>query len=185
MRNIHGLVALLFLPLMTLGAEALHDLSVVDIDGRTTTLTAYRGRVLLIVNVASECGYTPQYAGLQALFEKYSARGLTVLGFPCNQFGAQEPGTNADIKKFCSTRYQVTFPLFAKIDVNGPKRHPLYARLAGKDSPVPGNVKWNFEKFLVGRDGTILQRFGADAEPDSPEVMQAVEAALAAPVKNS
>jgi glutathione peroxidase len=183
MRNIPSLIALLFLPLMTLGAESLHDLGVVDIDGKATSLASYRGRVLLIVNVASECGYTPQYAGLQTLFENYSAKGLTVLGFPCNQFGGQEPGTNADIKKFCSTQYRVTFPVFAKIEVNGPKRHPLYAMLAGKDSPVPGNVKWNFEKFLVGRDGTILQRFGADAEPDSPEVVKAIEVALAAPVE--
>jgi glutathione peroxidase len=171
---------LLLLPLMSFAAESLYDIAVTDIDGKSTTLAPFRGRVLLIVNVASECGYTPQYEGLQALHQKYEPKGLTVLGFPCNQFGAQEPGSNADIKKFCTTQYRVTFALFAKIDVNGASRHPLYAVLAGKGSPFPGNVKWNFGKFLVGRDGTILQRFEADAEPDSPEVVKAIEAALAA-----
>src|SRR6185503_9657690 len=125
-------------------AAPLHDVTVKDIDGRSVKLDAYRGKVLLIVNVASECGYTPQYQGLQALFEKYQAKGLVVLGFPCNQFGAQEPGTSAEIKKFCTTNYHVTFPLFEKIEVNGSQRHPLYALLAGKASPFPGNIKWNF-----------------------------------------
>jgi glutathione peroxidase len=117
---------------------------------------------------------------LQALHEKFSAQGLAVLGFPCNQFGGQEPGSNAEIKKFCAANYRVTFPLFAKIEVNGANRHPLYAALAGKDSPVPGNVRWNFEKFLVGRDGKVLRRFAAGDEPDAPEFVAAIEAALAA-----
>jgi len=161
-------------------AAPLHEIALQDIDGKATTLAPFKGRVLLIVNVASECGNTRQYAGLEALYGKFQAKGLTVLGFPCNQFGGQEPGSNADIKQFCSTTFKVTFPLFAKIEVNGANRHPLYAALAGKDSPFPGNIKWNFGKFLVGRDGRILQRFDSGAEPDSPEVIRAVEAALAA-----
>src|SRR4051812_24410055 len=128
-------------------AASLYDTAVKDIDGKSVKLDSYRGKVLLIVNVASECGYTPQYEGLQALFEKYSARGLTVLGFPCNQFGSQEPGSNAEIKTFCSSKFHVTFPMFEKIEVNGGKRHPLYEQLAGASSPFPGNIKWNFNKF--------------------------------------
>jgi glutathione peroxidase len=178
MRNLTRLGVLFFLTLMTAHAQPFHEIAVTDIDGKAATLKAYRGRVLLIVNVASECGYTSQYQGLEAVFAKYRAKGLTVLGFPCNQFGGQEPGTNAEIKKFCSTAYRVTFPLFAKIDVNGANRHPLYAALAGKGSPFPGNIKWNFAKFLVGRDGTVLQRFDSDAEPESPEMIAAIEAAL-------
>lgn len=174
------LAALLFLPLMTAHAQLLHDIAVTDIDGKAGTLAPFKGRVLLVVNVASECGYTGQYAGLQALHEKFSGKGLSVLGFPCNQFGGQEPGSNAEIKKFCSASYRVTFPMFAKIDVNGANRHPLYAALAGKGSPTPGNVKWNFEKFLVGRDGRVLKRFGSGDEPDSPEMAAAIESALAA-----
>lgn len=159
---------------------AVYDVTVKDIDGRAVKLDAYRGKVVLMVNVASECGYTPQYEGLQALFAKYQARGFVVLGFPCNQFGGQEPGTAAEIKKFCSTNFHVTFPLFEKIEVNGANRHPLYTVLAGKASPFPGNVKWNFEKFLVGRDGAVLQRFAAGTEPDDAELIGAVEKALAA-----
>jgi glutathione peroxidase len=161
-------------------AAPLHELSVKDIDGRALKLDAWRGKVLLFVNVASECGYTGQYAGLQALHEKYQAKGLVVVGVPCNQFGGQEPGSNADIKKFCSANYRVSFPMLEKIEVNGPKRDPLYEVLAGKASPVSGNIKWNFEKFLVGRDGSVLKRFGAGTEPDDPELVKAVEAALAA-----
>jgi glutathione peroxidase len=185
MRNFLRLVPLLLLPLMTARAESLYEIAVKDIDGHATTLAPFKGRVLLVVNVASECGYTPQYAGLQAAFENYSAKGLTVLGFPCNQFGEQEPGTNAGIKKFCSATFHVTFPLFDKIDVNGAKRHPLYAALAGKGSPFPGDIGWNFTKFLVGRDGRIVKRFDSATEPDSPEVIKAIEAALAAKRKVS
>ncbi len=180
MRILPGLLSLLWLCLVTLHAEVPYDVVLKDIDGKATSLAAYKGRVLLIVNVASECGYTSQYQGLEAAFRKYQAQGLTVLGFPCNQFGAQEPGTSAEIKNFCRTAFHVTFPLFGKIEVNGAKRHPLYAALAGKDSPFPGNITWNFSKFLVGRDGVVLQRFEADAEPDSPEMVKAIEAALRA-----
>jgi len=161
-------------------AASLYEVPLKDIDGKDTSLKAYEGKVLLVVNVASKCGFTPQYAGLEALQEKYKAQGFTVLGFPCNQFHAQEPGTNEEIKQFCSSTYQVTFPLFDKIDVNGPKRHPLYALLAGKDSPFPGDIGWNFNKFLIGRDGKVLKRFGSPVRPDSTELVQAVESALAA-----
>jgi glutathione peroxidase len=161
-------------------AGDLHDISVKDIDGKDAKLDAYKGKVLLIVNVASKCGLTPQYESLEALYQKYKDKGLVVLGFPCNQFGGQEPGTNEEIKKFCSSKYSVTFPLFDKIDVNGPKRHPLYVKLAGKDSPFPGDIAWNFGKFLVAPDGKILKRFEPRCTPDSPEVAEAIEAALAA-----
>ena len=161
-------------------AQSLYEIAVKDIDGHGGTLAPYRGRVLLIVNVASACGYTPQYQGLQALFQKYEKQGLTVLGFPCNQFGAQESGTNAEIKEFCSVNFHVTFPMFDKIAVNGPQRHPLYVALAGKGSSVAGDISWNFNKFLIGRDGKILRRFDSDAEPESAAVVKAIEAALAA-----
>jgi glutathione peroxidase len=174
------LLVLLLGTLTMTRAESIYDVSVKDIDGKATTLASYKGRVLLIVNVASECGFTPQYTGLEATYKKYEAQGLTVLGFPCNQFGGQEPGSNAEIKKFCSTEFHVTFPMFEKIDVNGAHRHPLYVLLAGEQSPFPGNIGWNFTKFLVGRDGKILQRFDSKAAPESPAVVGAIEAALAA-----
>lgn len=158
---------------------SLYDIPVRDIDGKPASLKDYKGKVLLIVNVASKCGLTPQYAGLEALYEKYRDQGLTVLGFPCNQFGGQEPGTNEEIKQFCSSKYQVSFPLFDKIEVNGEHRHPLYTALAGDESPFPGKIGWNFTKFLIGRDGKILHRFDSKVKPDAPEVTQAVEAALA------
>ena len=161
-------------------ADSLYDIGVKNIDGKSTSLKPYQGKVLLIVNVASKCGYTPQYTGLEGLNQKYKDKGLAVLGFPCNQFGGQEPGTNEEIKEFCSSKYNVTFPLFDKIDVNGPNRHPLYVALAGKESPAPGDIKWNFSKFLVGRDGKIIKRFDSKVKPDSPEMTGAIEAALAA-----
>jgi glutathione peroxidase len=168
--------------MLALAAQAgsLHEITVKDIDGKDTTLNAYKGKVVLIVNVASKCGLTPQYKALEELQEKYKDKGFTVLGFPCNQFGGQEPGTNEEIKQFCSTKYNVTFPLFDKIDVNGPKRHPLYAELAGPQSPFPGDIKWNFGKFLIGRDGKIIKRFEPRTTPDSQDVTTAIEAALAA-----
>ena len=161
-------------------AESIYDIPLKDIDGKSTSLKPYQGKVLLIVNVASKCGYTPQYAALQALYLKYKDQGLTVLGFPCNQFGHQEPGTAEEIKQFCSSKYDVTFPLFEKIEVNGENRHPLYVTLAGKDSPVAGDIQWNFTKFLISRDGKILKRFESKVKPDSTEVVQAIESALAA-----
>ncbi len=165
---------------MAARAGSLHEIAVKDIDGKATSLKPYQGKVLLVVNVASQCGLTPQYKALEAVEQKYKDKGFTVLGFPCNQFGGQEPGTNEEIKQFCSSKYSVTFPLFDKIDVNGPKRHPLYVALAGKDSPFPGDIKWNFGKFLIGRDGKIIKRFEPRTTPDAPEVTAAIEAALAA-----
>ena len=174
------LSAVLLMQASSLLAGSIHDIPVKDIDGKGGTLQSYRGKVLLIVNVASQCGFTPQYKQLEAVYQKYKDKGFAVLGFPCNQFGSQEPGTDAEIKQFCSSKYNVTFPLFDKIDVNGSNRHPLYTALAGQDSPYPGDIKWNFSKFLVGRDGKILKRFESRVVPDSPEVTQAIEAALAA-----
>jgi glutathione peroxidase len=161
-------------------AESLYDIPLKDIDGKDTTLKTYQGKVLLIVNVASKCGFTKQYTGLEAIYKKYEAQGLVVCGFPCNQFGGQEPGTEADIKAFCTSKYSVTFPMFSKLEVNGAKRHPLYVALAGKESPFPGDIKWNFNKFLVGKDGKIIGRFDSKVKPDAEELTKAIEAALAA-----
>jgi glutathione peroxidase len=161
-------------------ADSIYDIPLKDIDGKDTSLKPYAGKVILVVNVASKCGFTPQYAGLEALYKKYSDQGLVICGFPCNQFGHQEPGTEADIKQFCTSKYDVTFPMFSKLDVNGPDRHPLYVMLAGKDSPFPGDIKWNFNKFLLGKDGKIIARFDSKVKPDSDELTKAVEAALAA-----
>src|SRR5438874_165157 len=180
MKTFAFLTGLLLASSLVLWAEGLQDIKLKDIDGKDTTLKAYQGKVLLIVNVASKCGLTPQYKALEALQEKYKDKGFTVLGFPCNQFAGQEPGTNEEIKEFCSSKYNVSFPLFDKIDVNGPKRHPLYVALAGAESPYPGDIKWNFNKFLIGRDGKIIKRFEPRTKPDSPEVTAAIEAALAA-----
>ena len=157
----------------------LYDLEVNRIDGTATRLEAYRGQVLLIVNVASKCGYTPQYEGLEALYETYRERGFSVLGFPSNDFGGQEPGTAGEIQKFCKTNYDVSFPLMAKIHVKGPDQHPLYAALTGKDGAFPGDVKWNFGKFLIGKDGAPIARFEPKQKPESPEVTAAIDTALA------
>ena len=171
---------LIFQVISACAAESIYDLPLKDIDGKDTSLKPYQGKVMLIVNVASKCGFTPQYTTLEALHQKYKDRGLVVLGFPCNQFGGQEPGTDAEIKQFCSSKYNVTFPMFDKIEVNGANRHPLYVMLAGKESPFAGDIGWNFTKFLIGRDGKILNRFGSKVKPDSEEVTKAIEAALAA-----
>jgi len=180
MKTFALITVLLSMNIMAARAASIHEIAVKDIDGKATSLKAYQGKVLLVVNVASQCGLTPQYKALEAVEQKYKDKGFTVLGFPCNQFGGQEPGTNEEIKQFCSAKYSVTFPLFDKIDVNGPKRHPLYVALAGKDSPFPGDIKWNFGKFLIGRDGKIIKRFEPRTTPDAPEVTAAIEAALAA-----
>lgn len=161
-------------------AAPLQSIPLKDIDGKDTSLKNYSGKVLLVVNVASRCGYTKQYDGLQALQEKLGAKGFTVLGFPSNDFGGQEPGTEAEIKSFCSTTYNVTFPLFQKVKVKGADQHPLYAALTGKASPLPGEVKWNFGKFLIGKDGTLIKRWDSGTTPEDPELVSAVEAALAA-----
>jgi glutathione peroxidase len=164
---------------MTAFAANLYDIPVKDIDGKDTTLASYKGDVMLIVNVASKCGNTPQYAALEDLYTKHKGEGFVVLGFPCNQFGSQEPGTNAQIKEFCTSTYAVDFPMFDKIDVNGEHRHPLYTALAGKDSPFPGDIGWNFAKFLISRDGKIIKRFAPGLKPDTAEVTSAIESAIA------
>lgn len=158
----------------------LYSIPLKDIDGKATSLKPYAGKALLIVNVASKCGNTKQYKELEAVWRKYKDQGLVVLGFPANDFGAQEPGTNDEIKEFCSSKYDVTFPLFDKIHVKGPEKHPLYSELTGDGSPFPGDVKWNFGKFLVGRDGKIVARFEPKVKPDAEEVISTVEKTLAA-----
>jgi glutathione peroxidase len=152
-------------------ADALWDISVTDITGETFTLERYRGSVLLVVNVASRCGYTPQYRGLETLWRRHRDAGLVVLGFPCNQFGGQEPESESAIAEFCSTTYDVTFPMFAKADVNGANTHPLFRCLKGEQRGVFGTeaIKWNFTKFLVGRDGRVLARYGSQRTPESFE----------------
>ena len=148
------------------------------IDGKDTKLADYKGKVVLVVNTASKCGLTPQYEALEGLQKKYAEKGFTVLGFPCNDFGNQEPGSADEIQQFCKTKFAVSFPLMAKIHVKGPDQHPLYAALTGKDGAFPGDVKWNFGKFLIGKDGKPIARFEPKQTPDSKEVVEAVEKAL-------
>ncbi len=179
--------------------SSIYDIDVVTIDGQATTLADYKGKTLLIVNTASECGLTPQYEALEKLYESRKAEGLEILGFPCNQFGAQEPGEEAEIKSFCTARFGVTFPMFSKIDVNGDSRHPLYQllfaaqpeRTTAPDSEFveklkgygfdskEGDVLWNFEKFLVSKDGEVVGHFAPDMTPDHPILTDALNAALA------
>jgi glutathione peroxidase len=149
-----------------------------SIDGKPDLLAALRGKVVLAVNVASRCGYTPQYAGLERLQREIGEQGFAVVGFPCNQFGAQEPGSEAEIQSFCSTQYDVTFPLSRKLEVNGAKRHPLYAWLTAAENHFPGDIEWNFEKFLIGRDGRVLQRYPSGTKPEDKGLMQDIAAAL-------
>lgn len=160
----------------------LHDIPLHTLTGEPTTLGAYSGQAVLLVNVASKCGLTPQYAGLERLQKEYGDRGFTVLGVPCNQFGGQEPGSSEEIRTFCSTTYGVSFPLLAKTDVNGPGRHPLYAeltRLADADGEA-GDIQWNFEKFLISPAGEPVARIRPRTEPEAPEVVAAIEAQLPA-----
>lgn len=156
---------------------SLYDYSLKTLDGRDMPLAEYKGKAVLLVNVASACGYTPQYAGLQTLYEEYKDEGLVVAGIPSNDFGAQEPGTDAEIQTFCTGRYHVTFPMFAKIPVKGADKNPLYQWLT-TTAPEKGDVGWNFEKFLVGRDGTVVGRFRSNVTPQSPELRTALASAL-------
>jgi glutathione peroxidase len=158
----------------------IHEIPVRTLAGEEATLATWQGKVLLIVNVASKCGFTPQYKGLEELWRKYADRGLVVLGFPCNQFGAQEPGSPEDIASFCSVNYGVTFPMFAKVDVNGDAAHPLFQHLKCAQKGILGTeaIKWNFTKFLVGRDGSVIERFASATTPD--DLATAIEKALAA-----
>jgi glutathione peroxidase len=175
------MAAAILLPILSLqAADSIYDIPLKDIDGNATSLKPYKGQVVLVVNVASHCGFTPQYAALEAVYQKYKSQGLVICGFPCNQFGGQEPGTDTEIKQFCTAKYDVTFPMFDKLEVNGDNRHPLYVLLAGKDSPFPGDIRWNFTKFVIGRDGKIVNRFDSKVKPDSAEVTTAIETALAA-----
>jgi glutathione peroxidase len=159
---------------------SLYDVPVNTLDGSPADLHDYDGKVSLIVNVASKCGLTPQYETLEKIQKEYGDKGFTVLGFPCNQFMGQEPGTAEEIQTFCSTTYGVTFPLFEKIDVNGDERHPLYSQLTevADDEGKAGDIQWNFEKFLVGTDGTVVKRFRPTVVPDDPAVIEAIEANL-------
>jgi glutathione peroxidase len=161
-------------------ASSIHEFTLNSIDGQPTSLAQFKGKVVLIVNVASRCGFTPQYAGLEALYNKYKDQGFVVLGFPANNFLWQEPGTNAEIKTFCSTKYHVTFPMFAKVSVKGSEKTPLYQFLTGKKAnpSTGGEIGWNFTKFLADRNGNVIARFGTRVAPDAPELIQAVEAAL-------
>lgn len=162
-------------------SESVLDHTVKDIDGKEVKLSSYKGDVLLIVNTASKCGYTPQYDGLEAIYKKYNAQGFKVLAFPANEFGKQEPGTDAEIKTFCKTKYDVTFPIFSKIVVKGEGIHPVYSYLTSKetDPKFAGDIKWNFAKFLVNRKGEVVARFEPGDTPEGEKVTKAVEAALA------
>jgi glutathione peroxidase len=157
-----------------------HDFSAKTIGGKTCKLADYRGKVLLIVNTASQCGFTPQYKGLEAIYQRFKDEGFVVLGFPCNQFGAQEPGSESEIADFCEVNYGVTFPLFAKIDVNGEAAHPLFKHLATSKKGLLGSeaIKWNFTKFLVGKDGVVIERYAPTTKPEA--IAADIEKALAA-----
>lgn len=159
---------------------SIYDFVVKDIDGHDYKMDQLRGKVVMIVNVASKCGYTPQYEGLQALYQKYQDKGFVILGFPANNFMGQEPGTNEEIKTFCSTKYNVTFPMFAKISVKGDDKHPLYKYLTEKqtDPKFSGDISWNFNKFLIGRNGELIARFDSKDTPQSDKVTQSIEQAL-------
>ena len=159
-----------------------HDINVQTLAGAPAALGDFAGSTVLVVNVASKCGLTPQYEGLQRLYDRFSDQGFTVAGFPCNQFGEQEPGTADEISEFCSVNYGVTFPMFAKIDVNGPDRHPLYTELTATPDAAGevGDIQWNFEKFLIAPDGQIIGRFRPMIDPEAPELVEAIEASLSA-----
>jgi glutathione peroxidase len=156
------------------GASSVHEFTLNSIDGKPAPLSAYQGKVVLIVNVASRCGFTPQYAGLEALYEKYKDRGFVILGFPANNFGGQEPGTNEEIKTFCSTKYNVTFPMYSKISVKGDDKAPLYQFLTA----TGGEIQWNFTKFLIDKSGKVIARFEPKVTPESPDLTSAIEKAL-------
>ena len=170
----------LFLSASLPAASTVHEFTLNSIDGQPAPLAQFKGKVVLIVNVASRCGFTPQYAGLEALYQKYKDRGLVILGFPANNFLWQEPGTNEEIKTFCSTKYKVTFPMFAKISVKGKDKAPLYQFLTDKaaNPSTGGEVGWNFTKFLADRNGKVIARFASKVAPEAPELIKAIEAAL-------
>jgi glutathione peroxidase len=171
--------ALLIMATSLYAGSSLYSFTLNSIDGKPAPLAEYKGKVVLIVNVASQCGYTPQYSALEAIYEKYKDQGFVILGFPANNFGAQEPGTNEEIKTFCSRKYSVKFPMYAKISVKGDDQAPLYAYLTKQTSPgITGDIKWNFTKFLVDKNGNVVQRFEPAVTPDSKEVTSAIEKQL-------
>jgi len=171
--------ALLIMAGTLLAASGIYTFTLNSIDGTAAPLANYKGKVVLVVNVASQCGYTPQYSALEATYEKYKDRGFVILGFPANNFGAQEPGTNEEIKTFCTRKYSVTFPIYSKISVKGADQSPLYAYLTKDTAPgIAGEIKWNFTKFLVDRNGTVVQRFEPAVTPDSKELIGAIEKQL-------
>ena len=168
--------ALLTMTAFAADAPKIQTIPLKDIDGKDTSLKAYNGKVILAVNVASKCGNTPQYGKLQELYTKFKDKGLVVVGFPCNDFGKQEPGTDEQVKEFCSTKYAVTFPMMSKVHVKGAEQHALYKELTGPEAKFPGDVKWNFGKFLIGRDGNVVARFEPGTVPDDAEIAKALEA---------
>jgi len=160
-------------------ADSVYQFNPKNIDGKEVSLGNYEGKVLLIVNTASECGYTPQYEGLQALYEEYSDQGVEIMGFPANNFGGQEPGTDEQIKQFCKVNYEVTFPMFSKVSVKGEDQHPLFQYLTSAENPdFTGEIKWNFEKFLIDKHGNLIHRFRSATTPQSDEITRAIEKAL-------
>lgn len=176
------LFCLFFGALMVMAADkTVYDFTLNSIDGQPAPLSAYKGKVVLLVNVASRCGYTPQYTALESIYEKYKDHGFVIVGIPANNFGAQEPGTNQEIKTFCKTKYSVTFPMMSKVSVKGDDKTPLYQFLTDKaaNPSTGGEIKWNFTKFLIGPDGRVITRFESEVTPDSPEVTGAIEKALA------
>lgn len=171
--------ALLIMAGSLFAASGIYSFTLNSIDGQPAPLSSYKGKVVLLVNVASQCGYTPQYTALEATYEKYKDKGFVILGFPANNFGAQEPGTNEEIKTFCSRKYSVTFPMYSKISVKDPDQAPLYTYLTkNTGAGIAGEIKWNFTKFLVDRNGNVVQRFEPAVTPDSPEVIAAIEKQL-------
>jgi glutathione peroxidase len=178
MKKLMGVFCLMSAALF--GASSLYDFTLKSIDGAPAPLASYKGKVLLVVNVASKCGFTPQYTALEALYEKYKNQGLVVIGFPANNFMGQEPGTDEEIKTFCSRNYNVSFPMYSKISVKGDDKAPLYQFLTDTTAnpKTGGEIKWNFTKFLVDRDGKVIQRFEPAVKPDSPEAIAAIETAL-------
>lgn len=172
----------IIIPAMIMAAQAfaadLTQIPFADAAGKETSLKAYSGKVVLVVNVASKCGLTPQYKSLEALYKKHQGEGLVILGFPCNDFGKQEPGSIEEIQKFCKANYDVSFPIMGKLSVKGENQHPLYVALTGKEGAFPGDVRWNFGKFLIGKDGKPIARFEPKTTPDSKELTEAVEKAL-------
>jgi glutathione peroxidase len=160
------------------GNPSIQNIPLKDINGNDTSLKSYAGKVVLLVNVASKCGNTPQYAGLEAMYEKYKDKGFVIIGVPSNDFRGQEPGTAEQIKAFCKDNYGVTFPLMEKVHVKGAEKSPLYAALTGSESPFPGEVEWNFGKFLIDRDGKVVARFNPKVKPENPDLVKAVETAI-------